>query len=407
MFNCIVRVASWLLRYPLWFIKWRIVWRHDDVREVLSQDKVFEVLRADDIKKFNGGPNFLLGMNDRGKDDPQKEGDLYRRYYRHVTQAFNREDIERIVKPGAARLSEEILASCGNEFDAIEQLIARVPVRMCRDYYGVPIDEEMEVPFANWTIAVSKYLFGSPPINWVLKGQEKSAFEAGERVRCKINHAIDLALITGGTPNTVLSRLVAMHGRNDANAPTKEEMRAYLIGMITGYVPTNAIGAGNILDVLLQHKDMMAKTRAAALNNDEDLLWRCLFEALRFKPLPGHFRVAAKEYTIAAGTWRATKVKRGTKLFACTQAAMMDSRGVDKPTEFNPSRPRSDYLTFGHGMHWCVGAYIAQAQTTQIFKALLKRGRPERVADPRGHLQTNGIYPLHLFVSLAASGSRP
>jgi cytochrome P450 len=169
--------------------------------------------------------------------------------------------------------------------------------------------------------------------------------------------------------------------------------------MITGFVPTNTMAAGHMLEMLLRRPKFMAAAKEAALAGDDERLTRCLFEAMRFMPLnPGPFRICATDYTVAAGTARETTIKRGTKLLAATESAMFDNRRVVRPRTFNPDRPPTDYMLFGHALHWCVGAYIAQAQITQTFKALLVQKRLRPATGRNGKLKTLGPFPWHLTV---------
>jgi cytochrome P450 len=77
---------------------------------------------------------------------------------------------------------------------------------------------------------------------------------------------------------------------------------------------------------------------------------------------------------------------------------MLDERHVKDPSKFDPDRLPSDYMLFGHGMHWCIGACLAQTQITQTFKALLTKGHLRRAKGPRGQLARLGPFPAHLVV---------
>jgi cytochrome P450 len=169
--------------------------------------------------------------------------------------------------------------------------------------------------------------------------------------------------------------------------------------MITGFVPTNTMAAGHMLEMLLRRPDFMARARSAALAGDDELLKRCLFETMRFMPLNlGPFRECVRDHTIAAGSRRAKTIPAGSKLLASTQSAMFDERHVDKPFNFNPDRPASQYMLFGYGPHWCTGAFIAEAQITQTLKALLVKQNLRRAPGPAGLLQLLGPFPEHLTV---------
>ena len=75
---------------------------------------------------------------------------------------------------------------------------------------------------------------------------------------------------------------------------------------------------------------------------------------------------------------------------------------MKRPREFDPDRPADDYLVFGYGQHWCLGAYIAIAQLTQTFKVLLAKERLQRAPGKKGRLQYITMYPAHLWVEFQA-----
>jgi cytochrome P450 len=154
-----------------------------------------------------------------------------------------------------------------------------------------------------------------------------------------------------------------------------------------------------MVDTLLRFPEFMAQARAAALANDDQRLWLCLQEALRFRFInPGTWRACPAGATIAEGTARATRLPAGAVVLASAQSAMFDERSVRLPREFNPGRPAEDYLTFGYGQHWCIGAYIAMAQITATFKALLAKDGLRPASGSDGRLRRITIYPAYLAV---------
>lgn len=371
------------------FTDWWMVTRFDDVQEVLDHDQIFPVPFGKKVRDLDGGPNFLLGM---------AADATYWRYQKQVMQAFRFDDAANVVAPLASQFAQEIIDRSGGRLDAVQNLITLVATKICERYYGVQIADDAEVTFGQWTIAMSNYMFGDPTDK---PAYRRVALAAGERLRPLIDGAIVGAKMGAGLPDTVLARLVAMQ-RAGAEGLTDEIIRTFLIGMITGFLPTNTMAAGHMLELLLRRPDFMAPTRAAALAGDDELLKRCLFEAMRFKPLnPGPVRNCAADYTIAAGTRRATRISKGAKLIAGTQSAMFDNRRVARPNDFNPNRPASDFMLFGYGLHWCIGAFIAEAQITQTLKALLLTKDLRPAPGKAGQLQLLGPFPEHLVVEFA------
>ncbi|MCB1488104.1 MAG: cytochrome P450 [Bauldia sp.] len=356
--------------------------RYDDVQEVLGADEAFPVLFGDKVKELNGGPNFVLGM---------AESPEYRAIQRQVMRAFRREDIAAIVTPMAARLATGIVEAADGRLDAIEDLITLVPTRICEDYYGIVLEPEQRVPFSQWTFAMSMYMFADPFDD---PRARPPAVAGAEALRAIVDASIAKAKASPAA-DTVIARLLAM-----PDGPDDETIRTYLVGMIAGFVPTNTMAAGNMLEIMLQRPEFLEKAQAAARAGDDALLWRCLFEASRFKPInPGPFRRCGEDTVVAKGTRRAKTIRKGEVLLVSTWSAMFDERRVADPWRFNPGRPATDYMIFGHGLHWCLGALIAEAQITQTMKALLVQDNLRRAEGVDGTLRHLGSFPQHLVVT--------
>jgi cytochrome P450 len=232
----------------------------------------------------------------------------------------------------------------------------------------------------------------------VVPAHRRAAEAAASFVRALVNEAIADRQKAPRADGTVLSRLIKMQGASKGEL-TDEVIRAFLIGMVMGFVPTNTLAGGNILAMLLRKRRFMAQAQEAALAGDDDLLRRCLFEALRFKHIHwGLTRICTDDYTIAAGTSRKKLVRAGTKVLASTWSAMFDGSRVVHPGVFDSSRRPADYMLLGYGLHWCVGAHIAYAHITQTFKQLLLQKDLRPAEGKAGQLQLLGTFPQHLWV---------
>lgn len=378
---------------------WVLVTRYEDVAEVMSRNDVFKVAWSTETRLLNdgdaNGTNFILGLDG---DRDGEGGEEYDWQLERVMRAFPRDDVKRLVAPISYDAAKRIVDGCGGELDAIQSLITAVPLTICERYYGVTIPRPID--FAYWTIAISGYLFG-PPFDrprihsTVLAGAQLTRNVIDDSITREVDKA---KTDPGKIPQTVLERLAHAHVRDPAEMP-RLIMRSFMMGMITGFVPTNTVAAGHILEMLLQRRDFLASARAAALTGDDELLAKTLFEAMRFMPLnPGPWRQCDRDYTIAEGTWRATKVRKGRYLLASTQSAMFDPRQVRDPGTFDPNRAASDYMLFGYKLHWCAGIHIARSQITQTLKPLILRKNLRRAAGKAGALQLLGLFPEHLHV---------
>jgi cytochrome P450 len=392
-------ILKWLIEQPQWWMgllrrfwpipyfpcfRWAMVTRFEHVREVLAKDHVFQVPFASRMMELMPGPLFVLAMQD---------GDDYQLQRRQLMETFRLEDIPQTIVPRSAALAEQILTECAGRIDAIEGLLTRVPTLLCREYYGVDFTDAKL--FADWLTAISSYLFAPPSDK--PDPHADMAHEAADGVRTVIDQAIRDAKKAPAGGATIVARLVQMQRQGDG-APSDEMIRAELLGMLAGFVPTNTIASGNMLEMLLRREDFKRHAEEAARADDDGRLWRCLYETLRFRPINlGPFRQCAEDYTIAEGSSAAKRIRAGTRLLVSTQSAMFDERGVVEPKKFDPNRRSHESMVFGYGLHWCIGAFLASAQITQTFKPLLKRGI-RRAQGPEGRLRTIGLMPAHLTV---------
>jgi cytochrome P450 len=366
---------------------WAIVTRHSDVEEVLGRPDVFKVPFGDEIARLNDGAApgtpFILGIDDAQAHDAQ---------LKRVMAAFPRQDIaKRITKPARDDAMEIVAAAAStHQIDAIQALVIQIPINICVHYYGVAVPNPTR--FSTAARGVSGHLFGLPPIVPKTDSDRDAAY-----LRSVVDAAIANAIDNPGN-STVTERLAALITQGELS---RAQVRAFLMGMIVGFVPTNTIAGGNILAMLLSRSAFMAAARSAAEAGDDDLLAHCLFEALRFRPINcGPYRLCVEDHIIAAGTRGSKRIKAGTKVLASTMSAMFDSDVVEKPFHFVPGRPASGLMNFGFGMHWCVGACIAQAQITQTMKALLLRPNFSPLRGPAGKLKRVGVFPTSMVVTI-------
>lgn len=393
---CVMRWLTPVLRCPPWlswlrylpllsWLRWVVVLRYDEVREVLSKDEEFPVAWGERMIEVTQGRNFVLGM-------PQDTE--YRLSYAQLAQAFPREDVVEHIAGPAARIAGKILGRMTGkepaEFDAVEELITAVPTRLCESYYGIRIADK--VLFANWTLAISSYLFGPSTTDSATALARSAALNLRSAIRDSIASARN-----NPKQGAVLPRMIGMTIPDDV-------IHAQLFGMVLGFIPTNVLAGGNILETLLRRPEFMERARAAARANDDALLWRCLREALRFRHInPGPWRICPNGYTFGAGGPSEIRIASDSKVLAIIQSAMFDPRRIERPHVFDPGRRDEDYMVFGVGQHWCLGAYIAMAQLTQTFKPLLKLKRLEAVDNPAVRtVRFNDLFPLHLKVRFVA-----
>jgi cytochrome P450 len=361
-----------------------LVTRFDDVQEVLARDDIFQVTYGPKMRVITGGQDFFLGM----QNSPDYERDTA-----HMRSVMRRSDMPAIATFIEAE-ARRIVTAANGELDLVPELSRVVPARWIADYFGCvpPSDKQL----ADWGSTIFQYLFtdlaNDPELG---KAAEAAAAEA----RAWLDSCIADRKVGGEQKDDVLGRCLALQ-RSGMPGLDDLAIRNNLIGLIVGAIPTTSKCCANALDQLLNRPDELAAAQEAAARGDDALFSQYVFEALRFNPNnPGVFRYAAEDYTVAAGTLRATTIPKGATVLAATQSASFDDNKVDAPHDFRIGRPAWIYMHWGYGLHTCFGQYINQLQIPLILKPLLATRSVERA----GPLQLEGPFPSSLKVKFAAS----
>jgi cytochrome P450 len=294
---------------------------------------------------------------------------------------------------------DEIFAQAGpaGRLDVVGGLTEQVPGRLTGQYFGAPAPDQATL--IRWCRTCFRELFFNIRDDPAISGPAAAA-------SAEMRHHVE-GLIAGrqaeldaGTegPDDILGRLLRMKSHPEMHV-TDQWIRTYLIGLIVGMLPLTPKATSLAIDVLLDRPGMLAGAQAAARDGDDELVSAYLYEAMRFAPqAPGQFRLAAQDHKIAAGTMREATIPAGTRVFAATQAAMLDGRVLKRPSQFRMDRPSFHYMHFGYGLHTCFGRYIAEVQIPKMAGALLRQKNLRRAPGPEGRLQWKGPFTNSLWV---------
>jgi cytochrome P450 len=357
--------------------------RYDDVREVFATDPAFGVVYKPHLDVIMGGQPFFLGMG----DTPQ---------YRHDTDAMRK-----VVRPDdlpmlAARtqaLAGEIVARASGKIDVVDTLVRRVTFTMLGDYLGVP--EPKGGDLRVWATRLFEFQFADQGNDPALRAEVD---EIAPALRAHIQNEIERRRADPGKDD-VLSRCLALQKAGDP-AYGDDFIRTSLMGFIVGGPPQPPMVVPQAMEQLLQRSQVLAEAQAAARADDDDRLRAYVMEAMRFDPLaPGLPRVVLEEWTLGTGTSHASTIPAGAQVLAAFASAMMDPRRVANPRVFDPTRPASDYMHFGFGLHECFGRHINHATLHLMLKPLLQQPNLRRASGKAGKLTKNGPFAERLVVA--------
>jgi len=203
----------------------------------------------------------------------------------------------------------------------------------------------------------------------------------------------DLVAERRRTPaDDLLSGLVAAREAGDALSDDEVVATAILLFAAGFETTTNLIGNG--LLALLNHPDELDRWR-----NDPSLAHTAVEELLRWdSPVQLNMRTALESADVAG-----EPLARGEAVVVLQGGANRDPERFDHPEILDVGRADNAPISFGWGIHHCLGAALARMEGEVVFNALLRRCRTieNRVDEPewRPTLTLRGLATLPVAVA--------
>ena len=148
----------------------------------------------------------------------------------------------------------------------------------------------------------------------------------------------------------------------------------FFVQLVTaGNDTTRAMLSSGLL-TLLRNPSQLAQLRA-----DPALLSGAVEEIVRYDNPLHYFRRTATVDTELSGT----PIRAGDKVAMYYTSANRDEEVFDDPQRFDIHRGRNPHLSFGMGVHFCLGAHLARLEGRLFFSELLGTfDRVELAGDP-------------------------
>lgn len=139
--------------------------------------------------------------------------------------------------------------------------------------------------------------------------------------------------------------------------------------LVAGHETTTNL-LGNLVRLLALHPEQLED-----LSSNQDLIPSAIEEALRFDaPKQRNFRRALTDHEFAGAP-----IKANDMVFQLIGSANHDERIFDDPERFDIRRKHNPHLTFGAGIHFCVGAILARLEAKVFLEIMLNEPVPIHV----------------------------
>jgi cytochrome P450 len=133
------------------------------------------------------------------------------------------------------------------------------------------------------------------------------------------------------------------------------------------------------------------------LRHDPTATGRFLDEVLRLHQPEPMLRRLAKAPVGLGGK----SIPAGSVVYLCLAGANRDPARYERPHDLRLDRGGSGHLSFGHGIHYCIGAALAKTVVDAAVRELLSEGREPRLAQPRESIRWQASMMVRYIESMA------
>ncbi|CAN5240513.1 cytochrome P450 [soil metagenome] len=278
-----------------------------------------------------------------------------------VSKAFTPRTVEAL-RPHIVRLADEVLDTLGTgEVDVMAALAFPLPVSVIGEMLGVPRADRPQFQRLVRASAAALEPFVSAES---LASANEATLEMEEYFR----HLV--AERRKAPTDDLLSKLIAAEDGGD-QLSTQELLSTAILLFAAGFeTTTNLIGNG--LLALLRHPGELDRLR-----QDPFLLPSAVEELLRYdSPVQVNGRIAGDDIEIDGHAFPA-----GATLLVLQGAANRDPRRFPDADRLDIGRADGASMSFGTGIHFCLGAALARVEGQVVFGRLLERYRSIELLD--------------------------
>jgi cytochrome P450 len=355
-----------------------IVARYDDLIAVIRDDQRFSI--ENPVVAGTERFNVFWDTPTLAHRDPP----LHTRLRRMVAPSFAPRKVDEM-EPAVRAMVNRLLDSVAEraEFDTVQVIGDQLPMMVFGHMLNVPEKDFSTIrKLEDVTHAIGALKPGKPIPPEFLKSVDD--------LRAFFYDYIDRRRADLG--NDLLSAIITAH--DEKGSLSRQELLGMVWVLLLGGLSTTADMISYVIYDLLTHPEQLELVR-----RDPALIPGAVEESLRFDPpVHTHIRFARKDTELAG-----VRIPGGTPVYVVLGAGNHDPAKFNNPEVFDIRREPNDHLSFGEGIHFCIGAAPARLQGRVMLSEMLRRFPRLRLAPdftPRftGSVFSRGLRELRVRV---------
>ncbi len=341
-------------------------WSVTTFEDIQYVDKHFEIFSSEPTILLGDQPEDFTFVNFIQSDPPIH--DEQRKAVQDVVAPRNLAELEPIIRQRVQTILDGL--PVGETFNWVDRVSIELTTQMLATLFDFPFEDRRKLTHWSDVAIATPELTGSNAMNE--EGRRAEMMECLEyftrlwKERENLPPKFDL-----------ISMLI--HGESTKNIVNRpmEYLGNLLLLIIGGNDTTRNSISGGVL-ALNENPAEYDKLRA-----DPGLIPNMVSEIIRWQTPLAHMRRTAKEDTVLGGK----QIRKGDKVVMWYVSGNRDAQAIDRPDEFLIDRPRArHHLSFGFGIHRCMGNRLAEMQLRIVWEEIMKRfhtvelvGEPVRV----------------------------
>ena len=269
-----------------------------------------------------------------------------------VSRAFTPRRVEKL-RGEIVEMTDLMLDDLGGTGDFVESVAFPLPANVISALVGVPEEDR------DWLRPLIADLLPTIEPTATAEAMAKADVareKAGE-------YLTDLIATRRADPkDDMLSALIQASDGEDRLSEAEVQSNIFLI-YAAGFETTTHL-LGNMVRQFVAHPDQLQKVR-----NDRSLIPNAVEEVLRFDPpvqLDGRF--VFEDIEIDGVT-----IEKGASIITLLAGANRDPAVCDDPETFDVTRDDIQLMSFGSGIHYCLGAALARLEAQVVLERLIDR----------------------------------